>query len=313
MNPVKKLSGNGSSVQDLYDINTIDTLSISMNLNMATERLGNGMITFLDISSLSYTSHNHTTYKQHLSNVLNYMSSYLPRPNLPNSPMYLPYPPDLFKYVIPEFISLWYLKGLHGYGLSNQGATTDGQLTVRSSNLYITCKEISAEKLVISSNTTTNTFQEIKLEDVRIIGDGTIFSKSSGIVLGRSLSGSLINLHVKPNEYSELHLTNVKGEISIEKDNISERVALSGENLTILTTNEYTILAEQPTITVNGFLNGKLLITFSYGNKFFCTKSRGYVTFEGNFVFEILYDSGQVLIRMLDTMEIQEVYWEGEE
>lgn len=318
-------SEEGSSVQDLYDIDilngtsafgskydgsgssfngTLDSVRILKKSQVASLRIGNGSITFLDLSSLSKTFYNQTSEKQYLETVMGSLSSLLSEPNLPTSPICLPYPPDLFKYVIPEFISLWNLKGLHGYGLADQGLTLSGQLMIQSRNNHLIGREMMAENVTIFSNTTETTFQRIKLGDIRIMGDCVILSNSSEVIMGGNSFGPFMYLHMKPMEYNEIRFTNVNGEIILEKDNGLEHVALSGGNLTIFTINEYTILAEQPAITVNGFLDGSLLGAFSYENHFFATESRENITFEGIFVFEALYDSGQILFHIREMKQI---------
>lgn len=265
--------------------------------------LGNGSLTFIDLEPLQNLDINCRR------SVLQYIAATIKKlfpPATSSDEQYsLPYPPDMFRYIVPHPENLRFMQGLQNTVLWYDTINVAGNVTVRSDEAFLSEQCFRVKDFIIETNTGKLVFSNTTINNLMIEGGINIYSTNSEIEILAKPLALYSDLNLIQFYSCNIRIDNAELKFELETEGKSELYSLHEVNVTFTPAEDFTFLAKQPTLTIAGTVAGLAQGTFRY-DYFYYTSKEEYINITGAFTMESVYSSGIIYSKMTRIIEIND-------
>jgi len=273
------------------------------------ERVGKGSFTFVDMNMVSDMPY--PLRRDVLTLTRRAVLKTLPTPITPKTELNLSIPSALFSAFQGSTIELWRNKDLLNNLIFHDDIFVSGNFTIVSDQIYLSLNKLYVKEMKIVTTDNVITIRNDTLFDLQVFGSGWLTSNESQAVIYNSPYGryNLINITNNLNTFSEqsIELNDVRV-VFKRNSEVGRKQTYSEANVSInAITPFFTVKIDQPSLIINGVVNGSLQGAFIHENHFFRGASVYRASFQGKFKLNILYSSGMIYAQIQDIKDIYEM------
>jgi len=237
----------------------------------------------------------------------------LSKPNIPNEPLRLPYPSDLFEFTEPIITNIYDLKGLDGYLFCYNNLNMSGQITLKSDYILWRTANLPVSEVVVEDPISHTVILGETLQNLTIRGhvNVTLETNTSTTILDNS-ANKLVHIYSMTPIHLQLTLVNGEMTFDVEENGLLKHFHLTNGKIAISTAHDGTALSLQLKLPVV-FLEGKIETwwegVFWYNGLLYSTLSSPKAwPMSGIFTFQVLHCSRVVLIKLTGASEVTVAY-----